>query len=142
MGLAEMIIAADTSALMAVILNEPERQSFIRALTAASAVYISAPTLLETLMVAYGRRGNRARALVRHVMDISSFQVVSADTAMAELAYDAFEIYGKGSGHPAQLNFGDTFSYALAKIKNVPLLFKGDDFSRTDVQSCLPVQCP
>ena len=142
MGLAEMIIAADTSALMAVILNEPERQSFIRALTAASVVYISAPTLLETLMVAYGRRGNRARALVRHVMDMSSFQVVSADTAMAELAYDAFEIYGKGSGHPAHLNFGDTFSYALAKIKNVPLLFKGDDFSRTDVQSCLPVQGP
>ena len=140
MGLAEMIIAADTSALMAVILNEPERQSLIRALTAASTVYISAPTLLETLMVAYGRRGNRARALVRHVMDISSFQVVPADKSMAELAYDAFEIYGKGSGHPAQLNFGDTFSYALAKIKNVPLLFKGDDFSRTDVQSCMPVQ--
>ena len=136
MGLAEMMIAADTSALMAVILNEPERQSFIRALTAASVVYISAPTLLETLMVAYGRRGNRARALVRHVMDISSFQVVPVDTAMAELAYDAFEIYGKGSGHPAQLNFGDTFSYALAKIKNVPLLFKGDDFSRTDVRAC------
>ena len=137
MGLAEMIIAADTSALMAVILNEPERQSFIRALTAASVVYISAPTLLETLMVAYGRRGNRARALVRHVMDISSFQVVPADAAMAELAYDAFEIYGKGSGHPAQLNFGDTFSYALAKTKNVPLLFKGDDFSRTDLQSAM-----
>ena len=136
MGLAKMIIAADTSALMAVILNEPERQSFIRALTAASVVYISAPTLLETLMVAYGRRGNRARALVRHVMDISSFQVVPVDTAMAELAYDAFEIYGKGSGHPAQLNFGDTFSYALAKIKNVPLLFKGNDFSRTDVRAC------
>ena len=137
MGLAEMIIAADTSALMAVILNEPERQSFIRVLTAASTVYISAPTLLETLMVAYGRRGNRARALVRHVMDISSFQVIPDDKSMAELAYDAFEIYGKGSGHPAQLNFGDTFRYALGTIKNVPLLFKGDDFSRTDVQSAL-----
>ena len=136
MGLAEMIIAADTSALMAVILNEPERSSFIRVLTAASTVYISAPTLLETLMVAYGRRGNRARALVRHVMDISSFQVVAADESMIELAYDAFEIYGKGSGHAAQLNFGDTFSYALAKIKNVPLLFKGKDFSLTDMQGC------
>ena len=68
--------------------------------------------------------------------------MIAVDTTMAELAYDTFEIYGKGSGHPAQLNFGDTFSYALAKIKNVPLLFKGDDFSRTDVQSCLPVQGP
>lgn len=130
-----MMIAADTSALMAVILNEPERRSFIDVLTASSTVFISAPTLLETLMVAYGRRGNRARALVRHVMDISSFQVVAADGSMVELAYDAFEIYGKGSGHAAQLNFGDTFSYALAKIKNVPLLFKGNDFSLTDVQS-------
>ena len=59
--------------------------------------------------------------------------MIAVDTTMAELAYDTFEIYGKGSGHPAQLNFGDTFSYALATIKNVPLLFKGDDFSRTDV---------
>ena len=63
--------------------------------------------------------------------------MIAVDTTMAELAYDAFEIYGKGSGHPAQLNFGDTFSYALATIKNVPLLFKGDDFSRTDLQSAL-----
>ena len=63
--------------------------------------------------------------------------MIAVDTTMAELAYDTFEIYGKGSGHPAQLNFGDTFSYALATIKNVPLLFKGDDFSRTDLQSAL-----
>ena len=70
-------------------------------------------------------------------MQLSRFEVVPVDTAMAELAYDTFEIYGKGSGHPAQLNFGDTFSYALATIKNVPLLFKGDDFSRTDLQSAL-----
>ena len=70
-------------------------------------------------------------------MQLSRFEVVPVDAAMADLAYDAFEIYGKGSGHPAQLNFGDTFSYALAKIKNVPLLFKGDDFSRTDVQSAM-----
>ena len=136
MGPAEMMIAADTSALMAVILNEPERMSFIGVLTAATTVYISAPTLVETLMVAYGRRGNRARALVRHVMDIATFHVVPVDEHLAQLAYDAFEIYGKGSGHAAQLNFGDTFSYALAKIKNVPLLFKGDDFSRTDVRGC------
>ena len=63
--------------------------------------------------------------------------MIAVDTTMADLAYDAFEIYGKGSGHPAHLNFGDTFSYALATIKNVPLLFKGDDFSRTDLQSAL-----
>ena len=63
--------------------------------------------------------------------------MIAIDTTMADLAYDAFEIYGKGSGHPAQLNFGDTFSYALATIKNVPLVFKGDDFSRTDLQSAM-----
>ena len=63
--------------------------------------------------------------------------MIAVDTTMAELAYDTFEIYGKGSGHPAQLNFGDTFSYALATIKNVPLLFKGDDFAQTDLQSAM-----
>jgi ribonuclease VapC len=70
-------------------------------------------------------------------VQLSRFEVLPVDAVMAQLAYDAFEIYGKGSGHAAQLNFGDTFSYALAKIKNVPLLFKGNDFSRTDVRGCM-----
>ena len=132
-----MMIAVDTSALMAIILEEPDWQDITRLIASATGVYISAATLTETLIVTRVKRGARARNLVNHTMQLSRFDVVPVDAAMAHLAYDAFEIYGKGSGHPAQLNYGDTFSYALAKIKNVPLLFKGNDFSRTDVQSCV-----
>ena len=135
MGAAEMMIAVDTSALMSIILEEPDWREIMSRVGAARCVYISAATLSETLIVTRVKRGSRARNLVHHTMQLSRFEVVPVDAAMAELAYDAFEIYGKGSGHPAQLNFGDTFSYALAKMKNVPLLFKGNDFSRTDVQS-------
>ena len=135
MGAAEMMIAVDTSALMSIILEEPDWREIMSRIAAARCVYISAATLTETLIVTRVKRGSRARNLVNHTMQLSRFEVVPVDAAMAELAYDAFEIYGKGSGHPAQLNFGDTFSYALAKIKNVPLLFKGDDFSLTDVRA-------
>lgn len=135
MGPAEVMIAIDTSALMSVILEEPDWREIVSRIGAARCVFVSAATLTETLIVTRVKRGSRARNLVHHTMQLSRFEVVPVDAAMAELAYDAFEIYGKGSGHPAQLNFGDTFSYALAKIKNVPLLFKGNDFSLTDVQS-------
>ena len=131
-----MMIAVDTSALMSIILEEPDWREMMGRISAASGVFISAATLTETLIVTRVKRGPRARNLVHHMMQLSRFEVVPVDTAMAELAYDAFEIYGKGSGHAAQLNYSDTFSYALAKIKNVPLLFKGNDFSRTDVQGC------
>ena len=132
-----MMIAVDTSALMAIILQESDWGEYVNRMGAAHSVSVSAVTLTETLIVARVKRGSRARNLVSHTMQLSRFEVVPVDTAMAELAYDTFEIYGKGSGHPAQLNFGDTFSYALATIKNVPLLFKGDDFAQTDLQSAM-----
>lgn len=137
MGAAEVMIAIDTSALMSIILEEPDWRDMMSRIGAATGVFISAATLTETLIVTRVKRGSRARNLVHHTMKLSRFEVVPVDTAMAELAYDAFEIYGKGSGHAAQLNFGDTFSYALAKVKNVPLLFKGNGFSQTDVQSAV-----
>ena len=140
MGPAEVMIATDTSALMSIILEEPDWRDMMSRIGAATGVLISAATLTETLSVTRVKRGPRARNLVHHTLHLSRFEVVPVDVAMAQLAYDAFEIYGKGSGHPAQLNFGDTFSYALAKIKNVPLLFKGTDFSRTDVQSALKTE--
>ena len=132
-----MMIAVDTSALMAIILQESDWGEYVNRMGAAHSVSVSAVTLTETLIVARVKRGSRARNLVSHTMQLSRFEVVPVDTAMAELAYDTFEIYGKGSGHPAQLNFGDTFSYALATIKNVRLLFKGDDFAQTDLQSAM-----
>ena len=104
-----MMIAVDTSALMAIILQESDWGEYVNRMGAAHSVYVSAVTLTETLIVARVKRGSRARNLVSHTMQLARFEVVPVDTAMAELAYDTFEIYGKGSGHPAQLNFGDTF---------------------------------
>ena len=132
-----MMIAIDTSALIAIILQESDWREYVNRMGAAQTVYVSAVTLTETLIVTRVKRGSRARNLVSHTMQLSRFEVVPVDASMAKLAYDAFEIYGKGSGHPAQLNFGDTFSYALARIKKVPLLFKGDDFAQTDLQSAM-----
>ena len=133
-GPAQMMTAVDTSALRAIILEEPDWQDIAPLIATASDVFIRAATLTETLIVTQVKRGARARSLVNHAMQPSRFEVVTVGTAMTQLAYDAFEIYGKDLGHAAQLNFCDTFSYALAKIKNVPLRFKGTDFSKTDVQ--------
>lgn len=69
------------------------------------------------------------------MMRLPVFEIIPPGIAELEAAYAAFAIYGRGSGHPANLNFGDLFPYALAKIRRLPLLFKGNDFSRTDIQS-------
>jgi ribonuclease VapC len=125
------------SALMVITLEAPDWQDITWLIATATGVFISATALTETLIVTRVKRGARARSLVNHTVQLWRFEVAPVDAAMAQLAFDAFEIYGKGSGHTAQLNFGDTFSYALAKIKNVPLLFKGNAFSRTDVRGCI-----
>ena len=132
----------DVSAHMFILLEKPDWREAMGLIAAARGVYVyvTAATLNETVIVTRLKRGSRARNLVNHTMQLSGFEVVPVDAKMASLAYDAFEIYGKGSGHSAQLNFGDTFSYALAKTKNVPLRFKGNNFSRTEVWCCLPVQ--
>lgn len=86
-------------------------------------------------MVIYGRLGPRGMVLADQLLRLPVFEIVPPGLAEIEAAYAAFVAYGKGSGHPANLNFGDLFSYAIAKVRGIPLLFKGDDFSRTDIQS-------
>jgi ribonuclease VapC len=76
--------------------------------------------------------------LLDDILRHSVFELVSPDAREVEIAYQAFVAYGRGSGHPAALNFGDVFSYALAKSRNLPLLFKGDDFARTDLERAAP----
>jgi ribonuclease VapC len=75
--------------------------------------------------------------ILDELIDRYGIATVSVDGAQAAIAHEAFMAYGKGSGHPARLNFGDLFSYALAKSRDLPLLFKGDDFARTDIASAL-----
>lgn len=125
----------DTSALVAIAFAEPERATFVQIIQQAERVFISTPTVLETRMVVQGRRGQRAVILIDEILRLPVFETVAPDDAATAIAYAAFVTYGKGSGHPAGLNFGDVFSYALAKGRGLPLLYKGEDFAQTDIES-------
>ena len=128
------MIAVDTSALVAIALNEPERPVFRQAIMQARKALISTASVLETRMVLYGRRGPRAVVLVDDMLRLPVFEIVPPGPQDLQAAFDAFVVFGKGSGHPAALNFGDLFSYALAKVRDLPLLFKGSDFTETDAR--------
>lgn len=127
------MIAVDTSALVAVAFAEPERDAFLRAIQAADKALISTVSVVETRMVVHGRRGQRAVILMDDLLRLPVFEWVAPGAPETDAAYAAFVTYGKGSGHRAGLNFGDVFSYALAKVRGLPLLYKGDDFVHTDI---------
>ena len=129
------MIAVDTSAIVAIAFGEAEREAFVRAIQQADKALISSVSVVEARMVVHGRRGQRAVVLVDDLLRLPVFEVVAPGQAEADAAYAAFVAFGKGSGHPAGLNFGDVFSYALAKVRGLPLLYKGDDFSQTDIAS-------
>ena len=86
-------------------------------------------------MVVHGRRGQRAVVLLDDLLRLPNFELIAPDRSEADAAYAAFVTYGRGSGHPAGLNFGDVFSYALAKVRGLPVLYKGADFAQTDIRS-------
>lgn len=121
----------DTSALVAILENEPERRSFIDAIAADPVRLVSAATLLEAGIVLESRRGEHAGRELDLFLHRAKVQVVPVDESQVEVARAAYRRYGKGR-HAAGLNFGDCFSYALAKVRGQPLLFKGDDFRLTD----------
>ena len=123
----------DTSALIAILRKEEGYQSFIETLLKTDRVPISAATLLESRMVANRDNGLSELAELLVILDA---EIIAVDQAQADLAFQGFLRYGKGQ-HPAGLNIGDCFSYALAKAHDEPLLFKGDDFSRTDIAAAL-----
>lgn len=131
------MIVLDTSALVAVVFGEPQRDAFLRTMQTASKALISTVSAVETRMVVHGRRGQRAVILLDDVLRLPMFELAPPGASEVDAAYAAFVAYGKGSGHPAALNFGDVFSYALAKVRGLPLLFKGDDFGHTDIPSAL-----
>ena len=131
------MIVIDTSALAAIAFRESEREAFVDIIERSDRVLVSTPTALEIRLVAHGRRGQRAVVLVDSLLALPKFEIVAPARAELDAAYAAFVTFGRGSGHPAALNFGDLFSYALAKARGLPLLFKGNDFSQTDVVSAL-----
>jgi ribonuclease VapC len=122
----------DTSALAAIFFHEPEREAFRDAIVTASSRLISAATVLEAGMVIEGRRGGGAGREFDLFIVRAQIQIVPVDAELADLARSSWRKYGKGR-HPAGLNFGDCFSYALAKSSGEPLLAKGRDFVGTDV---------
>jgi ribonuclease VapC len=128
------MIAVDTSAIVAIALNEPERAAFRHAIMQARKALISTASVIEVKMVLYSRRGPRAVVLAEDMLRLPMFEITPPGPADLDAAFGAFVAFGKGSTHPAALNFGDLFSYALAKVRNLPLLFKGNDFSETDIR--------
>jgi ribonuclease VapC len=124
----------DSSALIALLLGEPETAAFVAAIATTSNRLISAGTYLETAIVMQARSGPEAHEKLDRLLAELSAVVVPFTRDHAVLALAAYRQYGKGSGHPAGLNFGECFTYALAKIHDEPVLFKGKDFSRTDLR--------
>lgn len=123
----------DTSALVAIILKETDYRPFLDKIMDAQASRLSAVSYLETSMVLLTRRGDTAIEELDQLLPETNIHVVPVDVNQSRLAVAAFRQYGKGR-HPAALNFGDCFSYALAKDTGEPLLFNGTDFSKTDIE--------
>ena len=127
----------DTSAVIAILREEPDAARFVEALATAATVRMSAASYLETAIVV---DANRDPVLSRRLDDLLAAAEVSVEPFTeehADIARAAYRDFGRGSGHPAGLNFGDCFAYALARSSGRPLLFRGEDFARTDVESAL-----
>ena len=127
----------DTSVFVAMALGEAASEIF-RPVIRSTPYAISAGTLLETEIVLRSRRGEQALTELRRMLANTSSEVVPFDERQAGIASSAYSLYGRGSDHPAKLNYGDCFSYALAIARDEPLLFKGDDFIHTDVRVAAP----
>lgn len=122
----------DTSALLAILLREEDAADHLCALSRQARWGIAAPNRTELLIVAAIRLEGGGARFARELLDRCQIETLPIDEKLADAAATAFERFGKGR-HPAGLNFGDCFAYALARHHGVPLLFKGDDFGKTDV---------
>lgn len=127
------MMVIDTSAVMAILNDEPERRSFNEAIEKAESCLMSAASFVEASIVLEARKGYEGVRDFDLFVARAGIKLAEVDAEQAETARMAFRKFGKGR-HAASLNFGDCFSYALAKATGFPLLFKGNDFSQTDVE--------
>jgi ribonuclease VapC len=127
----------DTSALIAILRDEPGAQTCALAIARAGARRLSAANFLEAAIVVDGSRDPVASRRFDDLLREAGITVEPVDEEQAHLAREAYRDFGKGGGHRAQLNFGDCFAYALARSTGEPLLFKGDDFQHTGIESAL-----
>lgn len=130
-------MVVDTSAILAVLLQEDDALRFAEAIEAAERPLVSVASVVEAGIVLIARHGAEARADLDALLDAGGFRVEPVTGEQGTIALNAFDTFGKGRGHGAGLNFGDCFAYALAKSSGAPLLFKGGDFSKTDVSAAL-----
>jgi len=123
----------DSSAVIAILCNEPDAKYFTTAIEGNSNRMMSAASFLETSIVIESRYGEEGGRKLDLLLSKAQVKIEPVTSNQAETARVAFRTYGKGR-HPAALNFGDCFSYALAKVSGEALLFKGNDFSKTDIK--------
>lgn len=133
----QRVMVVDTSAIMAILQRESEADAFAKTLEHADMKLVSTVSLLEAGMLALSRKGAQGAQALDALLDAAELQAANFDFEQAALARAAFDRYGKGR-HPAGLNFGDCAVYALAATQGLPLLFKGKDFSQTDLRPVLP----
>jgi|SRR5580698_347548 ribonuclease VapC len=127
----------DSSALVAILKREPQGPAFSATLEAEQDAKMSAATYLEASIVIDKLRDPTLSLLLDDVIERARISIEPLTASQARIARQAYRDYGKGSGHAANLNFGDCFSYALAREKREPILYKGDDFIHTDLRSAL-----
>ena len=126
----------DTSAILAILLGEPESEVFMQALAEDTKRLTSAVSALEAAIVIHNRKGPAGARELDLLIFTAGIVTVSMNEEQVRLAKEAYVKFGKGH-HPAALNMGDCCSYALSRLSGEPLLYKGDDFSKTDISSCL-----
>ena len=131
----------DSSALIAILCDEPERHRFNRQIEIESQCLISTASVLETSIVLETRYGEQASHELDCFLSTASIEICPFDSQQLAIARHAYRQYGKGR-HPASLNYGDCFSYALAKQKGEALLFKGNDFTKTDICAAIIINNP
>lgn len=131
------MIVVDTSALIAILFDEPEKQQFENVIAGGERCIMSAVNAHETATVLRLRHGRAAVERFWQFLSDTEIEIVPFDGAQVRVAAAAFDLYGKGIDPKARLNLSDCAAYALAKIMNAPLLFKSDDFTQTDLQRCL-----
>jgi ribonuclease VapC len=127
----------DTSALVAILRDEDDASAYAHALAMAATKRISAGTLLETTIVVDANRDPVLSGRLDDLVTEAALEVVPVTRRHVDIARRAYRDFGRGSGHPAALNFGDCFAYALAREAGEPLLYKGEDFGHTDVAPVL-----
>ena len=127
----------DSSAVVAIVNGEPDAQAFADAIEQSEAGSISAVTLLETCIKLDAQSSRNISRRLDRLIAAAQLDVIDVTVEQVAIGREAYAEFGKGSGHPARLNFGDCFSYALAFATGEPLLYKGNDFSQTDLKSAI-----